>query len=69
MWNFGFLNQNDISNLSFTFIFYQHVAHIFSAFWQNMKVKLRLEMLFSFEKPKFEFPYSTVIDLFKKINC
>ena len=30
-------------------IFCQHGAHIFSAFWQNMKAKLELEMSFCFE--------------------
>ena len=49
---FGFSKQNGISNLSFTFIFCQHVAHIFSAFWQNMKVKVNLQTLFFFKKPK-----------------
>ena len=41
-----------IYTLSFTFIFCQNAEKMCATCWQNMKVKLKLEMLFCIEKPK-----------------
>ncbi len=43
---FGFWKQNDVCNLSLPFIFYQNAEKMCATCWQNMKVKLKLQMLF-----------------------
>ena len=50
---FGFSNQNYVCNFSWTFIFCQNAEKMCDPCWQNMKVKLKLEISFWFEKPNF----------------